>query len=68
MAIPTAPGAGVNPDVRLSFRNFYNTEGGFDGGVLEISIAAGPFVDIITAGGTFVSGGYNGTSVLQTVS
>ena len=29
--------------------------------MLEISIAAGPFVDIITAGGTFVSGGYNGT-------
>jgi hypothetical protein len=60
IAIPAAPGVGVNPGVRLSFRNFYNTEGGFDGGVLEISIAAGPFVDIITAGGSFISGGYNG--------
>jgi len=61
VAIPPAPGTGVNPHVELSFRNFFNLEGGFDGGVLEISIAAGPFVDIITAGGTFISGGYNGT-------
>jgi hypothetical protein len=61
IAIPPAPGMGVNPNVQLSFRNYFNTEGGFDGGVLEISIAAGPFVDIITAGGTFVSGGYNGS-------
>ena len=44
-----------------SFRNFYNTESTFDGGVLEISIAGGAFVDIITAGGSFVTGGYNGT-------
>ncbi len=28
--------------------------------VLEISIAGGAFADIITAGGTFVSGGYTG--------
>jgi hypothetical protein len=61
IAIPAAPGSGTNPGVQLSFRNNYNTEGGFDGGVLEISISAGPFVDIITAGGSFVSGGYNGT-------
>ena len=61
VAIPAAPGMGVNPHVELSFRNNFNLEGGFDGGVLEISIAAGPFVDIITAGGSFVSGGYNGT-------
>jgi len=59
IAIPTAPGSGTNPRVQLSFRNNFNTEGGFDGGVLEISIAGGPFADIITAGGTFVSGGYN---------
>jgi hypothetical protein len=61
VAIPAAPGSGVNPGVRLTFRNNYDLEGGFDGGVLEISIAAGPFVDIITAGGTFNSGGYSGT-------
>jgi hypothetical protein len=58
IAIPVAP-AGVNPGVRLSFSNYYNTEGGFDGGVLEISINGGAFADIITAGGSFVSGGYN---------
>jgi (2Fe-2S) ferredoxin len=30
----------------------------WDGGVLEISIADGAFQDIITAGGTFITGGY----------
>ena len=59
IAIPAAPGVGHKPGVQLSFRNSYNTEGGFDGGVLEISINSGLFQDIITAGGTFVSGGYN---------
>ncbi len=49
---------------RLSFRNnftFNDTGGGFDGGVLEISINAGAFTDIITAGGSFVQNGYNDT-------
>ena len=32
-----------------------------DGGVLEISINGGSFVDIIAAGGVFESGGYNGS-------
>lgn len=45
----------------LTFRHAWNLEAGFDGAVLEISIAGGAFADIITAGGTFVSGGYNGT-------
>ncbi len=45
--------------VTLTFRNRYQTESNWDGGVLEISIAGGPFVDIITAGGTWVTGGYN---------
>jgi Peptidase family C25 len=58
--IPAAPGVGTNPAVNLTFRNNYNTEGGFDGGVLEISINGGAFADIITAGGSFVSGGYVG--------
>ncbi|MDQ3253416.1 MAG: hypothetical protein M3R15_05840, partial [Acidobacteriota bacterium] len=61
IAIPNPPSEGVNPSVQLSFRNFYNLEGGFDGGVLEISINGGAFQDIITAGGSFVTGGYNGT-------
>ena len=51
---------------QLSFRNNYNLEasGGsfYDGGVLEISIDGGAtFTDILAAGGSFVSGGYNGT-------
>jgi hypothetical protein len=44
---------------RLSFRHSFNTEAGFDGGVLEISIAGGAFQDIITAGGTFINNGYS---------
>lgn len=46
---------------QVSFRNAFNVENGFDGGVLEISINGGPFQDILTAGGSFASGGYNGT-------
>lgn len=47
---------------QLTFRNYYNTEAGYDGGVLEISspnISGGAFTDILAAGGSFVSGGYN---------
>ncbi len=51
--------------VRLSFRNNYNLEadsgGYYDGGVLEIKIGANSFTDILAAGGSFVTGGYNGT-------
>jgi hypothetical protein len=49
-----------NANSQLRFRHFYNTESGFDGGVLEISINGAPFIDIIAAGGTFLSGEYNG--------
>ncbi|HJQ69993.1 MAG TPA: HYR domain-containing protein [Blastocatellia bacterium] len=49
---------------RLTFRNNFDLESTFDGGVLEIAIGAGAFTDIITAGGTFVTGGYN--SVIST--
>jgi len=52
-----APGAGST----VSFRNRYNMESGWDGGVLEISINAGAYQDIIAAGGAFASGGYSGT-------
>ena len=44
----------------LTFKNNYNTEATFDGMVLEISINGGAYADIITAGGTFVTGGYTG--------
>jgi hypothetical protein len=53
---------------QLNFRNNYNLEAssssstvGYDGGVLEIKIGGGAFTDIITAGGSFISGGYNRT-------
>ncbi len=46
---------------RLSFRNQFNTELNFDGLVLEISIGGGAFQDILAAGGSFASGGYNST-------
>ena len=48
----------------LQFRNLYNLESGFDGEVLEIKIGAGAYTDILAAGGSFVSGGYN--SMLST--
>ncbi|HOX57104.1 MAG TPA: immunoglobulin domain-containing protein [Candidatus Paceibacterota bacterium] len=46
---------------QLSFRHRYNLETIYDGGVLEIKIADGPWTDILLAGGSFVSGGYVGT-------
>ncbi len=58
----------VSPSVAISstgaqvkFRNKYVTESTFDGMVLEISVGGGAFQDIITAGGSFVTGGYNAT-------
>jgi subtilisin-like proprotein convertase family protein len=45
----------------LSFSHFYALESRFDGGVLEISIAGGPFQDIVDAGGRFTTGGYVNT-------
>ena len=50
---------------QLVFRNNYSLEAesdgsaAFDGGVLEIRIGNGAFQDILAAGGSFVSGGYN---------
>lgn len=60
--IANIPAAGA----RLSFRNRYDLEAStgsstYDAGVLEIKIGAGAFTDIVTAGGSFVSGGYNRT-------
>ncbi len=50
-----------SPSAQLKFKNKYVTESTFDGMVLEIAIGAGAFQDIITAGGSFVSNGYNAT-------
>ena len=52
---------------QLTFRNKYDTEvdpnptKGYDGGVLEIQIDGGSFIDIQDAGGIFVTGGYTAT-------
>ncbi|MCA1589720.1 MAG: hypothetical protein LC734_04875, partial [Acidobacteria bacterium] len=46
---------------QVSFRNQFDSEHGWDGGVLEISIGGGTFQDILAAGGTFLQNGYNGT-------
>ena len=51
----------INGGTKLTFRHNFNTEAGFDGGVLEISINGGAFSDILAAGGTFVTNGYNRT-------
>lgn len=53
---------------QMTFRNAFNLEDspgnpdmGYDGMVLEISIMGSPFQDIVAAGGSFVTGGYNKT-------
>jgi uncharacterized protein DUF11/slime mold repeat-containing protein len=48
-----------SPSAQLRFRNRYDLERNNDGGVLEIKIGDGPFEDILDAGGSFVSGGYD---------
>ncbi|MGH9947989.1 MAG: hypothetical protein ACRD6X_12415, partial [Pyrinomonadaceae bacterium] len=68
---PSAVGGGTNltsPTLPISssaavltFQHRYDTEENWDGGVIEISINGGPFLDIIAAGGTFIENGYNGT-------
>lgn len=68
---PTSVGGGTDltsPSIPITasaatvtFRNRYDTEAGWDGGVLEISVNGGVFQDIITAGGSFIQNGYNGT-------
>jgi len=58
----------VSTNTQLTFRNDYNLEAdgsngalGYDGGVLEIQIGNGAFSDILSAGGSFVTGAYNRT-------
>ncbi len=54
----------LSSSAQLSFKHYYATEVdttagiGYDGGVLEIQIGSGGFTDILSAGGTFVTGGY----------
>lgn len=66
---PATPGSAdlISPSIaigglptRLSFRHLMVTEvdAGYDGGLLEVSVAGGAFQDIVAAGGDFISGGY----------
>lgn len=55
-ATPISSAAGL-----VVFRHKYNTEAGWDGGVLEVSIGGGAFQDILVAGGAFIENGYNGS-------
>jgi hypothetical protein len=45
-------------NAQISFKHRWNTETGYDGGVLEISIGGGAFADIVTAGGSFAAGAH----------
>ena len=64
-----SPSIAINSGAaRLTFRQNYslavsttNNSIGYDGGVLEIAIGGGSYADIVAAGGSFVSGGYNTT-------
>jgi uncharacterized repeat protein (TIGR01451 family) len=59
-ALITPPISISTAEARLSFDHGYVLEDGYDGGVLEISIEGGPFTEILEAGGSILSGGYNG--------
>jgi hypothetical protein len=57
----------ANP-MPLTFRSSYNIEldsgtSAYDGGVLEIKIGSSGFTDILAAGGSFASNGYNCTII-----
>ena len=54
IALPAGP-------AQLTFQQNYHLERTYDGGVLEIKIGDAAWTDILAAGGSFVSGGYNYT-------
>lgn len=58
-SLMTSPSIAVTAANRtFQFRHNYNLEATYDGAVLEISVNGGAFVDLLTAGGNFLSGGY----------
>ncbi|QDV40253.1 hypothetical protein Enr13x_00590 [Stieleria neptunia] len=58
----TSPVFTLSPSsTQLSFRTAYEMQPTSHGGVLEISIDGSPFVDVLDAGGRFVTGGYDAT-------
>jgi hypothetical protein len=57
-----APPQNVSATTHLTFWHRFQFEDGFDGGVLEVSTDNGDtWVDVVAGGGSFVSGGYNGS-------
>jgi hypothetical protein len=61
-SVVTSPSFGITTtNAQVSFRHRYDFENTYDGGVLEISIGAGPFVDVLSAGGIFLAGSYTAT-------
>jgi serine protease AprX len=57
-----APPQNLSATSHLRFWHQFNLEETFDGGVLEVSIDGGnTWVDVVAGGGSFVSGGYNGS-------
>jgi hypothetical protein len=58
----TSPAVSIaSSSIQLWFRHRWNLETGYDGGRLEISVNGGAFTEIVAAGGSFASGGYNGS-------
>ena len=55
---------GYEDDFSISFWHLFMIEGGYDGGVVEVSINDGDWIDATAAGATF-SGGYTGELVEQ---
>jgi hypothetical protein len=50
----------TSTNARLTFVHYYDVEPDYDGGVLDVSLNNGTtYNDILTAGGSFISGGYN---------
>lgn len=61
-SLVSSPIAIASTSAQLLFKNNYQTESGFDGMVLEFTVNAGAtWNDILNGGGTFSSGGYNGS-------
>jgi len=61
-SLVSTPIAIASTSAQLLFKNNYQTESGFDGMVLEYTVNAGAtWNDILSGGGTFSSGGYNGS-------
>ncbi|HWX19240.1 MAG TPA: hypothetical protein VN578_04945, partial [Candidatus Binatia bacterium] len=66
--LDSAPIVLPNGVATLAFKNWYDLEddithptNGFDGGVLELKVGTNAYIDIVAAGGSFVSGGYTAT-------